>query len=159
MAEFKPITTQEQFDEAIRDRISRAETKAAEKYANHISPEAFAQKTAELNQKITDLTKTIEEGKTKSGESSKTIADLEKKLKGYETASVKTKIAAEMGLPYELASRLNGETEEEIRKDAEVIKTFVSQKKTAPLHNPEGGAGNSKDAALLGMLREMKGDK
>lgn len=159
MADFTAITTQEQFDAAIRDRITRAEAKTAEKYAKHISPEAFEQKTAELTQKITDLNKIIEEGKTKSGESSKTIADLQKQIKGYETASVKTKIAAEIGLPYELANRLSGETEEDIRKDAELFKTLMGQKKPAPLHNPEGGKGNSKEAALLGMLRDMKGDK
>ena len=48
-------------------------------------------------------------------------------------------IAHEKGLPYELAERLSGETEQDIAADAEKLAQFVgSQKPAAPLYSPQG---------------------
>lgn len=159
MAEFKVIETQEQFDAAIKERIARAEAKVAEKYAAHISPEDFQKKTDEFNQQITALNESLNEEKNKHAETDKTISGLQKQIKDYETASVKTKIAAEFGLPYEIASRLMGETEDEIRKDATNLQSMLNKNKVSPLHNPNHEGENTERAALAGMLRDMNGGK
>lgn len=44
---------------------------------------------------------------------------LKTQIEGYPVASVKTRIANKMGLPFEMAGGLSGENEKEIRKDAE----------------------------------------
>lgn len=139
MSEFTPIETQEQFDEAIKDRLARAEKKWQEKYSGYLSPEDLSGKTQEYEDKITELSNSLNGANEKATKDSQTIADLEAKIKAHETASVKSRIAHEVGIPYELANKLSGETEEDIRKDAEALKPFVAQKTTAPLRNPEAG--------------------
>ena len=72
-----------------------------------------------------------------------TVADLTTKVHNYETASVKTKVALEMGLPYQMASRLAGDDEASIRADAEAMKALIGQQTPrAPLGDPE--SNNSK---------------
>lgn len=145
---FTLIETQEQFDAAIKDRLERAERKTQEKYAGYISPDELESKTKELNNKIAELSKSLNDANeaiNKANEKAKADADaiagLQTQVKGYETASVKSRIAHEVGIPFELANKLSGETEEDIRKDAETLKPFVSQTVTAPLRNPEAGGG------------------
>lgn len=50
-----------------------------------------------------------------------TIADLNAKIAGYETASLWTKIAIKNGLPLDLADRLVGDDEESLEADAQRI--------------------------------------
>jgi peptidoglycan hydrolase CwlO-like protein len=58
-------------------------------------------------------------------EKEKAIAELTAKTRAYEISSAKLKIAQEVGLPAELADRITGETEEEMRKDAEQLVRFT----------------------------------
>ncbi len=147
MSDFKTIETQEQFDEAIKERIARVE----KKYEKYISPEAAEKLTADKDREIEDLKKQIGDlgnslngANDKAKASAEAMADLEAKVKEYETASVKSRIAHEVGIPYELANRLSGETEDDIRKDAEYMKSFTTVQQAMPLRNPEaGGAGGT----------------
>lgn len=116
--EFKPIETQEALNAIIQSRLERNTRSVTEeitkKYEGWIPPDDM-QKTAEqiagLNAKIAEQATAIDE--------------LTAKNSAYETSSVKMKIALETGLPPELAERLNGSTEEEIRKDAESLAAFT----------------------------------
>lgn len=139
MSEFKPIETQEQLEEVLKDRLSRAEKKYSEQYSGYLSPDDVTEKTKELEEKIAELSNSLNGANEKATKDSQTIADLEAKIKAHETASVKSRIAHEVGIPYELANKLSGETEEDIRKDAEALKPFVTPKTVAPLRNPEAG--------------------
>ena len=130
--EFKVIETQEAFDAAIKSRLERNTRTVTEevtkKFEGYVSPDE-AKKTAE---RIEALTKEVEAGKA-------AIADLTAKNSAYEISSVKMKIAQELGIPVELAERLNGTTEEELKKDAEAFAALVK-----PTHQPrprgtEGG--------------------
>ena len=73
-----------------------------------------------------------------------------------ETDSAKTRIAYQMGLPYEMSTRLVGSTEDEIRKDAEALQRLVGGARAQPMFSPDGGEGDAKDAALRKMLGDMK---
>ena len=73
-----------------------------------------------------------------------------------ETDSAKTRIAYQMGLPYEMSTRLVGSTEDEIRKDAEALQRLVGGARAQPMFSPEGGEGDAQDAALRKMLGDMK---
>lgn len=116
--EFKPIETQEAFDAAIKSRIERAKQSAAEEakkaFAGWISPED-AKKSAD---QIAALTGQI-------SDRDKQIAELTEKVSASDAASMRMKIALEAGLPAALAQRLTGNTEEEIRKDAELLASFT----------------------------------
>lgn len=151
---FEPIETQEAFDAAIKSRIERntksVTDEVTKKYEEYISPEDASKQTAELNKQIKDLT-------AKLGERDSSIADLTAKNKAYETASVKTRIAREYNIPYELADRLSGETEDDIKKDAEKLSAFVGRKKTAPLFDLDSGSGKD-DSAYKNLLKSIRKD-
>ena len=46
------------------------------------------------------------------------VAELNTRCQTYETDALKTRVAHEVGLPFDLAGRLTGSKEEDIRKDA-----------------------------------------
>lgn len=156
--EFKAITTQEQLDAVIGERIKRERDAAAK------STSELRTKAAEYEKQIAAMTAAAEESAKKYAGYDKTLADLQAKVKGYETASVKMRIAHELGLPYDLASRLQGESEEDIRRDAEALGKVLGETNHAapPLrsteHPGEGGAGAAKKAELKGMLQDLRGD-
>lgn len=146
MADFTPIETQEQFDAMVKDRIARAEKSAAEKYGDY---DAVKKQNAELTDQIAKLTEQIRKQTETIDGNKVTVDDLTAKVQKYETASVKTKIALELGLPYQIAERLTGSDETEIRADAEnMVKLLGANRRPAPLGSGEPQpSGNGKDAA------------
>lgn len=58
-------------------------------------------------------------------------------IKEYEIKNLKYLIANENGIPLELASKLTGETEEDLKKDAETLSYFITKKQTLPLRTTE----------------------
>ena len=148
MSEFKVIETQEALDAIIKDRLDRQKKAVTDEikkqYEGWISPEEAKKSTdqiAALNGKLSD--------------SEKTIADLTAKNSAYEISSVKMRIAHETGLPYELAERLSGTTEEDIRKDAETLAQFTSQAPATPSFSSEPPVGNSTDAAFIALAQSL----
>ena len=140
MAEFTPITTQEQFEAIMKDRLERERTSVAKKYEGYT-----LSKDAETNAK-------------KYADYDKQIAERDTRLKHYETASVKTRIAYETGLPYEMASRLSGDAEEEIRKDAEALVALIGKNKpVAPLADQESKP-SGKNGAISALAKSLRGE-
>ena len=148
MSEFKPIETQEALDAILKDRLDRQKKSVTDEikkqYEGWISPEDAKKSTDE----IAALT-------GKLSDSEKTIADLTAKNSAYEISSVKMKIAHETGLPYELAERLSGSTEDEIRKDAETLSQFTTQAQATPSFTSEPPVGNSTDAAYRALAQSL----
>jgi hypothetical protein len=61
-----------------------------------------------------------------------------------------------MGLPYELAERLAGETEEELMADAKTLTGFVKPQTAPPLRTTETGVQpNSTKAALAALAASL----
>ncbi len=152
--EFKTIETQEELDAIIKARLDRntktVTDEVKKSYDGYLSPD----EVKKLTDQVEALTKQLAE---RDG----SIADLTAKNKAYETASVKARICHEKGLPYELAERLSGESEEDIAADADKLSQFVSAgKPAAPLYNPavNTGAANLTDAAYRSMLGELSGN-
>ncbi len=141
--EFKVIETQEAFDAAIKARLERNTRSVTEevtkKYEGWISPEELKKSTDQIDA----LSKEIEAKKA-------TIADLTAKNAAYEISSVKLKVAREVGLPIELADRLNGSNEEELKKDAETLAQFAAK----PGHQPRPKSTESR-AGLTGVEEEF----
>ena len=138
MAEFTPIMTQEDFDAAISERLKREQAK----YSDYDTIKSdLGTLRAQLSAKDAE------------------ISTLQGKVKGYETDSVKTRIALETGLPLDLRTRLTGETEEEICADAnKLAKLFVQQKDPAPLRDTEPPVADEKTAAYKSLLNNLKED-
>ncbi len=127
--EFTPINTQEEFDARVK-----------ELYGDVNDLQGQIQN---LNTQVTTLT----------GERD----TLQGKVKGFETSALRQRIAQEKGIPAELADRITGETEEDIRKDADVVAGLVSSiKGPPPLFDGDKKVSNT-DAALKQMLQNMEG--
>lgn len=136
MSEFKAITTQEEFDKAIQDRLNRQKEtlenqykESSKKFADY---EQLRTRNAELETQVGTLQKTVEDSKTSSANYDKQLKELNAKITGYETTSMRTKIALQHGLPYEFASRLIGEDENSIIEDAKKIAEFIGKSEPVP---------------------------
>ena len=117
--DFEPITTQEKLDELLA--AERA------KFEGYASPE----NVAEYEKRIKTLT-------DKAAKLEKTNAELDSANKAHELNALKNKVARESGLRYELADRLSGTTEEELRADAQKLAEYTAV--TAPLKSTESSA-------------------
>ena len=152
MAEFTPINTQEELDALIGERIKREKEK-------HIA------EIAEMNEKLAneekeknELTGKLETAIGELNESKASVDKLNENIKGYETDSVKKRIALEVGLPYQLADKLSGEDEESIRADAESILKVVGAP-TLPLNDPEANKKDGEKEEYKQLLKNLKGDE
>lgn len=148
---FKPIETQEELDNIIKDRLKRERETTQKRYEGWVSPE-------DHQKAITDANKAFDDYKKAHESDEQTIADLTAKNKKYETASLKSRIAHEVGLSYEWIDRINGEDEKSIREDAESIKKLVGSGSTPlPTKNPEAGESyDSGKNALKSVLNGLK---
>ena len=131
MSEFKPITTQEEFDAAIKGRLSREK----EKYGDY---DQLKSRVAELEEENVGLKSTIEATNQSKADADKQLEDLQNQIAGYETASLRTRIALKHGLPYDLADRLQGNDEESFEADAERLAVLIKPAtKVAPVRSTE----------------------
>lgn len=148
---FEPITTQEDFDARIQDRLVREAKKIRGEFSDY---EELKTKAGTYEAAITAAQETI------AGHEA-TIRDLTEKTKRYETDSAKTRIALAKGLPYEMASRLTGETEEEITADAESLQKLMAPTTRVefPMKGTEPEKVDRETAAFAKMLDDLsKGD-
>src|SRR5699024_2021842 len=108
-----------------------------------------ASKTYE--QQINDLQATIDAQKESLGN----IDDLKQEIESYKLKDIKTNIAVQAGIPLELASRLSGTTEEEIKADAETMAGFVNKKQPLPLKTTEPSDVDAEDKAYKSLLDNL----
>lgn len=135
MSEFTPIETQEQLDAVLGERLSRERRKLSEKYADY---DSLKESVGTFETQISAKDAEIEGLKGQIAGFQKDITDRDEKIAKYEADSVKTRIANEFGLPYELATRIQGANEEEIRADADRLSRMLgNQHITAPLGSTE----------------------
>lgn len=133
MSEFKPITTQEEFDARLSERLKQKERSVASQFEGYTSPSDLETIRSDYQKQIDDLNALVE---TKKAEYDNQIQGYQKQIADYETDSVKTKVAIDMGIPLELKDRLKGATEEEIREDAKAFSGYAQPRKV-PLASAE----------------------
>ena len=112
MTEFKVIETQEQLNAIIKARLEREK----EKYADY---DQLAEKIKNLETENTSLKQTITDKETSESTSLTRISELEKDVTTWKQKSLKQQIAMKNGLPFDLADRLQGDSEESLNEDAE----------------------------------------
>lgn len=141
---FEPITTQEAFNAAISARLERERTSLAAKYGDYDTikseRDTYAGQITTLQGDLADR--------------DKTISDLQAQVQGYETASVKTRCALAAGLPYSMAERLQGSTEQEITADAQALAKMMAPKPAAPLRTT-ADEGDLASNALLALANNL----
>lgn len=146
MAEFKAITTQEEFDAAIKDRLAREVAKYADYDALKAAQKELTElKEKKLEEKLATLQADFDKAKTSLADHDKIVSELTSRATAAEHKLKQREIAHAAGIPVELAERINGATEEEMTKDAELLAKFAKGGAGLPPFNPEG-SGKPKDA-------------
>lgn len=127
---YKQFETEEEYNKALEE-VRKAERAKFEGYA---SPDSIA----EYEKRI----KTLTEKSLK----------IEHENAQYKLNALKARIAGECGIRPELAERLNGSTEEELRADA---KTFSGYMPTAPLKSTETPKESGYEADLKAFTNSL----
>lgn len=157
MSEFEAITSQEQLDGILKDRLARKDAqheKVIAEYAAKLSEyDALKAKNGEFEAKILEMQKSLDEANLKITTHDTEIAERDAKLKAYELDSLKTHITLELGV-YDAIDYVSGTDEESIRKSAEGLKSLVGKRNVAPLASGEIDA-NSERAAMKNMLQNL----
>ena len=153
---FKPIETQEEFDEIIRERLRRQKESFDKDLAEL---EQLRTRNSELETENGTLKTAAEESKNATSQYDQTIADLNAKVTSYETANLRTRIAIQNGLPLDLADRLVGDDEDSLKADAERLSGFVKSKPPVPpLRDPEPQLGDEKDGAYKKLIEGLNNE-
>lgn len=138
MSEFKVIETQEELDKIISERLKRERSKVEEEFKE--KEKSFQTEIQQLKSENAEVKANLE----KLGEKDTEIEKLQGQIKGYEKSELKRKIALENKIPYNLAGRIQGDTEEEMLEDAKSLsKYFEKEEVVPPLKNPEINKGQS----------------
>jgi hypothetical protein len=158
--EFKIIETQEDFDKAIQKRLARAEREAAEKFQEYLAPDQVEKLKKEYEEKLKKAEEDLNAAKEKMASHDQIVADLTTRATTAEDKLLKGRIANDAGIPYELAGRLVGNNEEELKKDAEQLASYLAPKSAPPLKTSEtfGGATGAQaniNADMASMLSQI----
>ena len=150
MSEFKPITTQEEFDAAIKERLYREKAK----YSDY---DQLKSRVEELEKENGGLKSTIEATNQSKADADNQLEGLRHQIAGYETASLRTRVALQHGLPYELADRLQGTDEESFKADAERLAGFMKKTQpVAPIRDSEPVLEKTEDALYKNLIQGLE---
>lgn len=150
MTEFKVIETQEQLDTIIKARLDREKSK----YADY---DSLTEKIKNLETENLNLKDTISAKEESESTNLNRIAELEKSVSGWEAKALKQQVAIKYGLPFDLADRLQGDSEESLNEDAERLASLVNVKNyTQPLADTEPVTGGGVDAAWRDVVKNLQ---
>lgn len=83
-------------------------------------------------------------------------ADYASHIHAFEMSELKTRIAHEVGIPFDLSQRLAGENEDAIRKDAQSLaKLLKPQTPKSPPRSTEPAGGSSRRDALRAFTNDL----
>src|SRR5690625_6760536 len=126
--------------------------KSVQSYKDKLNEaDSLKQEKESLETQLNDLQQTLQNKETELS----SIDEIKQELEKYKLKDLKTSVAIKAGIPLELAGRLSGKTEEELKADAETLAEFVNKKPTLPL-KPTEPPVDDKDAGLKQMLKNMK---
>lgn len=125
-----------------------------------------AKKSAEAAAQEAERTRLAEQGQYQKlyEEANAQLQQLRDELKASQVAALRSKVASELGIPPQLAERLRGETEEEMKQDAESLKAVIpqpsasgTQPKQTTVGVPGGRPAAETDAQRLARLTKRQG--
>lgn len=153
--DFKPITTQEQLDEVIGERLNRQKGQFEEKLKGY---EKLIEDYDNLQKEVEAKNLLIEENKNNVATKEEEFEKLNKELEELKINQLKQSIAIKNGLPFELSSRLKGTDEESILEDAKALLDVIGSNNTrvAPMKDTEPNDVSDEDSEYLKMLENLE---
>lgn len=168
MADFKSITTQEEFDERIKERLERAERKAREGW---LSPDDVKKRESEAADALTKLKEAhaaelkkltdahAEELKKYAGYDEK-FTQQTARIHELEINAIKTKVVNEKHLPFDAVEFISGDDEATINASADKLaKLSAANRQTGYVRNTEEATGNAVDEAYMSLARQLRGER
>ena len=134
--EFKPIETQEQFDEMVKERIERAKRSAIPADYEELKAKAAKYDESEAKNK-TELQKAQEA----AAAAQKELADVRAR---QERDDLARKVAEDKGVPVDL---ITGATQEEMERSADALIAWKTPDPAPRLKNPGAHDNKKKDRA------------
>ena len=154
--EFQAITSQEQLDNVIGERLRRQKEQFEEKIKEY---EALKEENSKLQTELEQKNQFIEENKKETSMRTEDYENLEKELSSLKLQQLKQKIAINNGIPLDLANRLSGDNEETLLEDAKALSQFINSNPTPqPLKSVEDTNVNDEDMAYRQLLNQIQGE-
>lgn len=153
MEDFKVIETQEDFDRAIQKRLAQKDRELADQYKDYLAPDKVTALKNEYEEKLKKINDDLAKANEKIAGHDQLVSDLTTRATTAESDLLKSRIAHESGVPFELAGRLVGSNEEELKADAEKFASYLAPKAAPPLHSND--APTNVNAGLAGMLNQI----
>lgn len=147
--EFKVIETQEDFDKAIQKRLAQKDRELSERYKDYTSPDDLEKIKAEFETRLAKVNEDLKSANEKIAGHDQIVTELTNRATTAEGDLLKSRIAYESGVPFELAGRLMGNNEEELKADAEKLASFIAPKAAPPLRSSDSSNNNNADMASL----------
>lgn len=157
MGDFKVIETQEEFDKAIQSRLKQKDRELADKYKDYLSPDDVTALKADFDKQLQDANKLVKETQDKLSTFDETVSNLTKRAEAAEKQVLKNRVAYENKLPIELSERLIGNTEEELKADAEKLSGIIKPNNAPPLYTgtQTSQSGNTFEAGMAEVLASI----
>lgn len=157
MADFKTIETQEELDKVIAERLDRKAREVEGKFANYMAPDKVEELKASHKKELDGLNEKVKELKDTIAGHSAEVSEIKARAEKAENSLMKNRIAHENGIPLELANRLQGNTEDEVKADAKTLSSFFSPKSAPPLKTTvPTSQTNNKEASYQSLLDDLK---
>lgn len=145
MAEFKSITTQEEFDERIKERIGKVEKKVRDEYKDWISPDKLVEMNESHSREIEKINKAHADELAKYAGYDEKFTAQEKEINTLRIGAMKAKIANAKKLPYDAIEFLTGEDEESISDSADRLAKLSARSNPVYSFTRDTEEGNSTD--------------
>lgn len=157
MGDFKVIETQEEFDKAIQSRLKQKDRELADKYKDYLSPDDVTALKVDFDKQLQDANKLVKETQDKLSTFDETVSNLTKRAEAAEKQVLKNRVAYENKLPIELSERLIGNTEEELKADAEKLSGIIKPNNAPPLYTgtQTSQSGNTLEAGMAEVLASI----
>lgn len=157
MSDFKVIETQEDFDKAIQSRLKQKDRELADKYKDYLSPDDVTALKADFDKQLQEANKLVKETQDKLSTFDETVSNLTKRAEAAEKQVLKNRVAYENKLPIELSERLIGNTEEELKADAEKLSGIIKPNNAPPLYTgtQTSQSGNTLEAGMAEVLASI----
>lgn len=155
MTDFKPINTQEEFDERIKERLERAEKKARESFTGWTSPDDLKS----LSAKHADEIKALKESHAKEMEKyagyDEKFNEQAAKIHSLEVSALKTRIANEKKLPMDAIEFLQGEDEQSITDSADRLSKLSAGTHVGFVRSSEQTSESSLDSQYRSLAQKF----
>lgn len=154
MADFMAITTQEEFEKRLKERLDRERQTAEKRWQDQVKEKEDSLEAMKAeNANLKDI---LEKQKEDKKAEQTAISDLKKQIQSFQLKELKTKAAVEYGIPYSLSDRLQGSTEDEIVQDAKNLSKYLGKAEPiAPLKDLEPRGLTSGASAIDGAYAEL----